>query len=129
MTLSLRTWRYGSRASALRPNDPVGILTMMALREAHVDEEPPVGTGSIEERHDRTAQDGTAAVAQSHHKEMLNSEGPYRRPDVQRRREGADGQRDLGGTPSHQHPCACSSPRHLKHPVGRAPSAGTAAAE
>jgi len=75
MTLSLRTWRYGSKASALRANDPVGILTIRALREAHVDQQSPVVTGSIEERHDWTAEDGTEAVGQGHHKEMLDPEG------------------------------------------------------
>ena len=36
MTLRLRVWRYGSRASARHTEDPVGRLTLMAQREAHV---------------------------------------------------------------------------------------------
>ena len=41
MTLSLRAWRYGSRASARHPEDPAGSLTVMARREA----QRPDGTG------------------------------------------------------------------------------------
>jgi hypothetical protein len=76
MTLSLRTWRYGSKASALRSTDPVGMLTIRALLEADVDEQPPVVSGSIEVGNDWTAKDDTEAVDQSDRKEMLNQKGP-----------------------------------------------------
>ena len=36
VTLSLRTWRYGSRASARDAAGPVGRLTVTAQGEAHV---------------------------------------------------------------------------------------------
>ncbi len=65
MTLSLRTWRYGSKASARHIDDPVGMLTIRALREAHVAGQPGEGDTSAGERDDRAAHDDSEAISQS----------------------------------------------------------------
>ena len=78
MTLSLRTWRYGSKASALHAEDPAGILTIMALREARLAEQAPTGTGSTGSSGE-PGEDGGKAISQSEHQEMFFPEAPQGR--------------------------------------------------
>jgi hypothetical protein len=74
MTLSLRAWRYGSKASARHADDPVAALTIKALLEADVAGRPGNGNGSTGEQNNRAARDRGEASSQGHHQETSGRE-------------------------------------------------------